>query len=110
MGERATHDLGGLPWDEEIDRQAEDVNFFARRVTALVELLRRPKRRVFMTDELRRAIESLPKERYLSLAYYEKWIQAVKLLVVEKGVLTEEEIAAREEEIRRRLAAEDSGA
>ena len=106
---RATHDLGGVDWDETIDREADDVNFFARRVTALVQVCRHPKRRVFMTDELRRAIEDLPRERYLSLQYYEKWIQAVRRLLVEKQVLTDEEIDAKTAEVGPRMHAEREG-
>lgn len=107
---RAMHDLGGLPWDEAIDREADDVDFFARRVTAMVELLRRSKGRVFMTDELRRAIEALPEAQYMHIAYYEKWIQAVRLLLIEKDVLTEAEIADKVAEVERRYAGQASKA
>ncbi len=103
------HDMGGQPAGP-MDFSEQIFGDFEQGADALIMLLAGGGRRVIRVDELRRAIESLPKERYLSLAYYEKWIQAVKLLMVEKGVLTEEEIAAREEEIRRRLAAGDSGA
>jgi len=100
----AVHDLGGKPIDSPIDRGTEDVNFFARRVTALVTLLRDSKRRAFQTDEFRRHIEALPPEKYLSLSYYEKWIQALRRLLVTKGVLTDQEIDAKVREIERRRA------
>jgi len=101
----AVHDLGGKPTPAPIDRKAEDVNFFARRVTALVTMLRDTRLRAFQTDEFRRSIEGLPPEQYLSLSYYEKWIQGLRRLLVSKGVLTDEEIEARVREVEARLAA-----
>ena len=44
------------------------------------------------TDELRRAIESLEPDLYESLSYYERWTAALEILVVEKGILSTEEI------------------
>jgi Nitrile hydratase beta subunit len=52
------------------------------------------------TDELRRAIESL--EEYRDLSYYERWVAATEKLLVEKGVLSSEEIEERAASIRRR--------
>ena len=52
------------------------------------------------TDQLRRAIESL--ENYRDLSYYERWVAATERLLVEKGVLTSEEIDERAAEIERR--------
>jgi nitrile hydratase len=106
----AVHDLGGKPTQAPIDRKAEDVNFFARRVTALVTLLRDTRRRAFQTDEFRRSIEGLPAEQYLSLSYYEKWIQGLRRVLVSKGVLTDDEIDARVREVASRLAAKPAAA
>ena len=47
-----------------------------------------------------RAIESL--EEYRALSYYERWVAATEKLLVEKGVLTSDEIDERATEIRRR--------
>jgi nitrile hydratase subunit beta len=55
------------------------------RVYALATMLRR--RGVFNTDELRNAIERLPPEQYLTASYYERWLNALEVLVAEKGVL-----------------------
>ena len=44
------------------------------------------------TDEMRRAIESLETELYESMSYYEKWTAALEILLLEKGVLSKEEI------------------
>ena len=49
------------------------------------------------TDEHRRAIESL--EDYRELGYYERWVAATEKLLVEKGILTREEVDERSTEI-----------
>ena len=43
-------------------------------------------------DELRRGIESIPEDEYLSLTYYERWLRSITTLMLEKGVVTEEEL------------------
>ena len=52
------------------------------------------------TDQHRRAIESL--EEYRDLSYYERWVAATEKLLVEKGILTSDEIDERAASIRRR--------
>jgi hypothetical protein len=44
------------------------------------------------TDEHRRAMEDMPADEYLSLSYYERWVRGTEQLLIEKGVLTSEEI------------------
>ena len=53
------------------------------------------------TDQLRRAIESLPIEKYETLSYYEKWTAAMEILLVEQNVMTTEEIDQRMQELER---------
>ena len=88
---RAVHDLGGLPGGA-IDRAEHDVTFWDQRVDAMLCLLADPKRRLVDTAELRRGIESLGPDAYQSLSYYERWTAALEMLIVEKDVLTSEEI------------------
>ena len=46
-------------------------------------------------DELRRGIESLPKEQYSGgLSYYEKWASSLLALSLERGTVTQEEVDA----------------
>ena len=96
---RGVNDLGGLPAGL-IDRSEHAPEFFEKRVDAMVRLLRSPDRKVFSIDELRRGVESQPD--YAQLGYYNRWIRSVKLLLLEKGVLSEEEIARKMNEIRSR--------
>ncbi len=82
------HDRGGWPTDEPIDRSDHQHMDWEVRMHALHQVLGRKGFRT--TDEMRRAIESL--EMYESLSYYERWTGALEILMVEKGVLTSEEI------------------
>ena len=50
-------------------------------------------RGVYNLDEFRDAVERMPPAEYLAASYYEKWFRAVTTLLVEKGVLSEEEMA-----------------
>ena len=90
--------MGGQPTGP-IDLTEHPRGDFERHTDALINLLGGAGRRVIRVDELRRAIESLPD--YDSLAYYEKWAKAVKLLLVEKGVISEKELAEKLAELKR---------
>jgi nitrile hydratase len=49
--------------------------------------------------ELRSYIESIPAATYLSSRYYERWALGLSAIVVDSGLLREEDIAARVEEL-----------
>lgn len=89
----AVHDMGGRPNDDPIDRSEHILMDWERRTNALVGVLR--ERRLINTDELRRGIEEIPPREYESLTYYERWSASLERLLVEKGLLTTEEIDAR---------------
>jgi nitrile hydratase subunit beta len=91
---RALHDMGGLPAGA-VERDEHDPSFAERRVDALMSLLMAPDRPIFNVDEMRRAIESLPRETYERHDYYERWLLTIERLLIEKGVLSEAEIEAR---------------
>ena len=58
----------------------------------MMRLLAHPEHGYYTVDAMRRAIESLPRDQYFELGYYERWVCAIRQLVVEKGVLTEDEL------------------
>ena len=93
------HDLGGSPAGP-IDRKGHEVEDWERLADAITVAL--DAKGLKTTDEHRRAQEGLPPERYWSLGYYERWVAATEQLLVEKGVLTREEIDERAAEISRR--------
>ena len=84
------HDRGGWPTQGPIDQTEHELMDWERRVQAMVGVLRL--KGIIGVDELRRAIESIPPQQYESLGYFERWALAVETLVVEKGILTREEI------------------
>ena len=43
-------------------------------------------------DEFRHAIERIPPARYLTSSYYERWLLAAETLLVERGIITGEEL------------------
>jgi hypothetical protein len=93
------HDRGGWPDAGPINKAEHDYSLWEKRTDALLMLLSSPTQRVLRVDELRRAIEALPPEAYEILSYYERWISAIETLLIEKKILTREEIDKRAEEI-----------
>ncbi len=85
------HDMGGMPAGP-LDTAEHELTLFEQRVDAMLRLLADPPRSCFTIDALRRAIEDLPPAQYDALSYYERWVHAMRLLVVEKGLLSEAEI------------------
>ena len=53
-------------------------------------------------DQMRRGIESMEPGEYESATYFERWSASVENLLVEKGVLTAEEIDKRTQALRDR--------
>jgi Nitrile hydratase beta subunit len=91
------HDMGGSPGGP-IYKGQHEVEDWERLADAINGAL--GAKGLQSTDELRRAIESL--ENYLDLSYYERWVAATEKLLVEKGVLTSDDIDERAALIQRR--------
>jgi len=70
--------------------KGHDLADWERRVDALHMIL--GQRKVRTTDEMRRAIESLEPAQYEQISYYEKWTAALEILMIEKGILSVDEI------------------
>ena len=100
-GGRAVHDVGGLAFGP-IDREEHDLALWEKRTDAMLILLRDNKRRVLSVDSHRRTIEDYGQQAYDSTTYYEKWIRAVRNLVVEQEIVTRAEVEARMAQIRAR--------
>ena len=86
------HDRGGWPESGPINTDDHEFSVWEKRTDALLVLLSAAERRVLRVDELRRAIESLPAYAYETMAYYERWAWAIESLLIEKDILTKEEI------------------
>jgi hypothetical protein len=89
--------MGGVPGGP-IDRSQHEVEDWERLADAINGAL--GAKGLQSTDELRRSIESL--EEYRELSYYERWVAATEKLLIEKDVLSSDEIDERAAEIERR--------
>lgn len=105
MNNRAITDLGGRP-AAAVDPAPHEASMTERRIDAMMMLLRKAPRAFWRTDENRRSIESLAPAFYEGSAYYERWVTAMRALLVEKGILTADEIEAKLADVRAR---HDSG-
>ena len=96
---KKVHDMGGRHEDfGPIDRSSHQIEDRERLADAVNYVLNAKGHKT--TDEMRRAIESL--DEYKEMGYYERWAAAAELLVVEKGLLTKEEVDTRTADLERR--------
>lgn len=98
---RRHHDMGGLEAGAvEISEHASAP--WEKRVDAIKALLSDEKRNLLTTDELRRGIEDLGAEAYDRYSYYERWISAISNILLQKNVLTVDELGRKMAEIEAR--------
>jgi hypothetical protein len=88
---RAHHDMGGLPAGPVV-RDEHEYEQWEKRVDALMMLLSHKDRQLLKVDELRRNIESLGAEAYDRMGYYERWMHAIAQTLIQRGVLSIDEI------------------
>ena len=88
------NDVGGMTGFPAIVEEPDEPPFHAdweAHVMALNGALIR--RGVYNLDEFRDAIERMPPQEYLAASYYERWFEAITRLLVDKGVLTAQEVS-----------------
>jgi hypothetical protein len=83
--------MGGLPAGA-VERTEHDYALWEKRVDALMMLLSSKDRRLLTVDELRRNIESLGPDAYDTMSYYERWIYAITQTLIQRGVITVDEL------------------
>ena len=93
---RSHHDMGGEPAGE-INPDEHDYALWEKRVDALLVMLTAKK--LMTVDEMRRNIEALGPAAYDSMSYYERWIHAISQTLIQRGVLTVDEIGRRMREV-----------
>jgi nitrile hydratase subunit beta len=93
------HDMGGEPAGP-IDTANHELALWEKRVEAMLALLRT--KGIQVTDESRRALESLGANVYLNSTYAEKRIMAAANNLILKGVITVEELAHKLAEVEKR--------
>ena len=57
-----------------------------------------PCRRITV-DERRKNIEALPPRDYDGLAYYERWVMALGQALIQRGIITTDELGRKMEEV-----------
>jgi nitrile hydratase subunit beta len=88
------NDVGGMQGFGPVRQEADEPPFHADWEAHVFALNRSLLGQgVYNLDEFRDAIERMPPQQYLASSYYEKWLHAIGTLLVEKGVLTAEELA-----------------
>ena len=95
--------MGGLPAGT-VERTAHDHAEWERRVDALMVLLSGVKggKKLMTVDELRKNIEALPPDAYDRMSYYERWVISITQTMIQRGVITTEELGRKMEEIENR--------
>ena len=103
MLERGHHDMGGQPAPR-IERREHDYAEWERRIDAMATLLWgiRGGNKLMSVDEHRKNIESLPPEDYDGTSYYEKWIFALTQTLIQRGVITTDELGRKMQDVERR--------
>ncbi len=84
------HDVGGMSTDEPIDRGEHEWADWERQTAAIMGAVRSAG--LMTVDEMRRGIEAIPPGEYEALSYYERWAASMETILVEKGVVSPEEV------------------
>ena len=95
------HDIGGMQGLGPVTREADEPIFHAeweKRVFAL--MVSTLGGGAFNAGEFRHAVnERIDQSQYLTLDYYERWIQGIEMLLIEKGLITQDELKNRFEKL-----------
>jgi hypothetical protein len=100
---RGHHDMGGLPAGP-VAPIEHDYALWEKRVDALMVLL--TNKRLLTVDEMRRNIESLGPDAYDQMTYYERWMYALGQTMIQRGVVSVEELGRKIKEVQERAGDE----
>ncbi|MBI2368423.1 MAG: nitrile hydratase subunit beta [Deltaproteobacteria bacterium] len=90
---RRHHDVGGLPGAGPVDQTEHVLSDWEILADAVNQAL--TARGIKRTDEMRRAREEMDSATYRDMTYYERWIASIETILIEKKILTKEEIDRR---------------
>ncbi len=98
---RGYHDIGGMS-EEKVDIADRPMELWEKRVHAMVMLLTDKKRHILRIDEYRRGVETLGADVYEKESYYARWMGSITNILLQKGVITAEELGKKIAEIESR--------
>jgi nitrile hydratase len=87
---RGHHDIGGMPGAGPIDQSQHELADWEVLADAINQAL--GAKGIRRTDELRRVREEMESDAYRGMRYYERWIASMETILVEKKILTRDEI------------------
>jgi hypothetical protein len=96
---RSHHDMGGLPAGP-VAPAEHDYALWEKRVDALMVLLSSAGR--MTVDELRKNIEAIGPDAYDRMTYYERWIHSISQTLIQRGVITIDELGRKMAEVQAR--------
>jgi hypothetical protein len=102
---RGYHDLGGLDGGP-IEMDITQAKPWEKLSVVLGNALGTRGAKLVRTDEVRRTREEMGVDLYNRLGYFEKGIESLQRLLIEKGVLDTAELERRRREIAKRIAEE----
>lgn len=86
--------MGGMDGFGPVIVEPDEPVFHAEWETRMYGIAMNLARQFRNVDEFRHAIERIPAPTYLASGYYERWLNAMMTLLVEKGKVSREELAA----------------
>src|SRR4029079_14928896 len=96
MAERLITDIGGQP-DGPVTREEVPQLFWEKHMIAMFNV--RWWKGVFNLDEFRRMVEQTPPDEYKKSTFYGRRVDGMANLMIEKGIVGENELAARTQKI-----------
>jgi nitrile hydratase subunit beta len=102
---RGYHDLGGLDGGP-IDTEVTEAKPWEKLAVVIGNALGVKGAKLVCTDEVRRTREEMGADLYNRLGYFEKGIESLRRLLVEKGVIDQHELERRMAETAERIAKE----
>src|SRR4029453_17346358 len=90
------NDLGGMHGFGPVDREANEPPFHESWEAAVYAIMRASLGTgQYNLDEFRHGVERMDPAHYLRSGYYEHWLDGIARVLVEKGVVSDQELAAR---------------
>ncbi len=96
MADRLITDIGGLPAGD-IPKEEMTQLYWEKLMMAMFNVLWN--KGIFNLDEFRRAVEQMPPDEYKASSFYGRRLDAMTVLLVEKGLVSREELSSRTAQI-----------